>query len=186
MPKDIRPTISLDVDDCIADFVFAVGRKLGPPTKPGAYTLTEMFADSPVQAKALIHDAEFHSMLPPVSGAVAGVRQMVKSTGAEVCYVSSRLPEFGTLTRAWLWHWRFPQGRVFCVGKTAGSKADCIKAQGASLSIDDNPAALDEIKLLTVSEPVVFDRPWNAGYEAMRMRGWDDWRRICAEAGLEI
>ena len=182
--KDSRLLISLDVDDCIADFMGAAILKLGPPAVPDARNLVAMYPDREHEAWALISNGEFHAGLLPVEGAPEAVREMATATDAELCYVSARLPEFGTLTRAFLWHWRFPQGRVFCVGRLNGNKADRIKELGVSISIDDSVTALDEILLLTMVEPIVFDRPWNENYEAIRMNGWKDWRRALSEAGL--
>ena len=183
--KDNRLLISLDVDDCIADFVGAAILKLGPPAVPNARNLVAMYPDREDEARALIADGEFHYGVPPFFGTPEGVREMAAGTDCDIVYVSARLPEFGTLTRAWLWHWRFPMGKVFCVGRLNGNKADRIKELGVSISIDDSVVALDEISLLTMADPVVFDRPWNAGYEAVRMHGWQDWRRALKEAGIQ-
>ena len=184
--KNSRLCISTDIDDVVADFISAAILKLGPPAVPDARNLVAMYPDRESEARLLISDGEFHYGVPPLAGAPEGIREMVTGADCDIVYVSARLPEFGTLTRAWLWHWRFPMGKVFCVGRLNGNKADRIKELGASISIDDSVVALDEISLLTVAEPIVFDRPWNASYEAVRMHGWQDWRRALKEAGIQI
>ena len=166
--------LALDVDDTCANFMGPATAVLGPSLLTGAHSLRDMYPDQPDQVQTLLSDGSFYAGLPAMDGAARAIGELT-GLGFRVFYISARPSALDWITRDWLFWNGFPQGAVHCVGRAGGRKAGLIKLLDIDIAVDDYPAALDEIRLLSSAKAVVMDRDWNQDYHDIpRLMHWDD------------
>ncbi len=185
----------IDVDAIVADTVNEIVRHLN-----GRFALTlrlddvveyyvdKWLGDRPDLAELrtrLLYESEFYDGLPPLAGAVEGVRALAAT--APICFITARPPEFHAVTTAWLSRHGFPtHAPVYCCEQKATLAAEL----GLTHFVEDSPGQAQRLAQagLTV---FLFAYPWNrhlaagsayagdggernAAGRLVRVQGWPD------------
>lgn len=153
------PKIGLDIDDVIADFTGAFGKKFGFPEPENwrfTYNLKECF-------KEICATKDFYVNLP------------VKINPADIpfephCYITSRsIPV--EWTQEWLEKNNFSCKPVYCV-PFEESKLDIAKKSGIDIFVDDKFTAFAELNNAGICT-YLFDNPHNRRYDVGYKRIYD-------------
>ncbi len=164
--------IVVDVDDVLADTFGAFEDRFGQAADASAENLDTMFPGADV--RSVFDDIEFHTEIPPIDGAAAGVDWLIES-GHQATYLSSRSPMVEETTRLWLRRWGFPDLPLRCLGRD--SKMSSLRSDPYDLLIDD------QLRYLTIAKErgiraIAFANPWNSTWSADRVDGWDELRAV--------
>ncbi len=186
----------IDVDAIVADTVSEIVRRLNGQFALALclddvleYYVDKWLRDRPDLAELrtrLLYEDEFYGCLPPLAGAVAGVRAL--AAAAPAYFITARPQEFHAVTTAWLARRGFPpQIPVLCNGEKATLAAEL----GLTHFVEDAPGQAQRLAQagLTV---FLFDYPWNrqlaeggpayaadggereAAGRIIRVQGWPD------------
>ena len=182
MPKKAKPIILVDMDGVLADFdsgFIAIWKERHPnkPYIPADQRTTFYSTDQyPLRHRPLVwnimRESGFFTKLPPIEGAIKGVKDLARS-GFEVFFCSSPLiPNRTSASDKYSW-----------IGKHFGRKwlsklilaPDKTLVDGAIL-IDDRP----EIKGVRKPtwEHVLYDQPYNREVKERRRLSWANWRDV--------
>jgi hypothetical protein len=141
------------------------------------------------QLMELAHEVDFLAALEPTPGAVAALKQL-RDEAHEVVIVTGRPSSCHAGSVAWLKYYELEWVEVIYVDKYG--RAPKILPPDAppmltlehfyqlsfDLAIDDSPAALDLLAVLDNCRILIYDRPWNRGYqpqgEMLRCGSWAD------------
>jgi len=174
-------TVYVDFDDVLsetarrlADIVAERFGRRTPFEQIHSFDLGISFGLQPHEQDILIqlfHDADMLASIPPVAGAVEGLRAWA-AAGCIVHVVTGRPPETHDASRAWLERHAVPYADITFVDKYGRGHADVagvrqmtladLQACHFALVVDDSP---DMVRLLANRPEIpiaVFDRPWNA------------------------
>jgi hypothetical protein len=158
--------IIVDVDDVLADTFGAIENHFGKAADVTGENLKLYFPNSDVES--IIYTVDFNAALPPLDGAVEGVRWLLDA-GYSARYLSSRPPELENPTREWLRRWQFPDIPLQCVGRE--TKKEILRSDPYDLLIDDM------LSYLTIARDrgkraIAFTNPWNTGWNDLEVVGW--------------
>ena len=160
--------IIVDVDDVLADTFGAIEDRFGKAADVTGENLQLYFPGADV--KSVIHSVEFNAAIPPLDGAVEGVRWLLDA-GHSACYLSSRPSSLELPTKDWLRRWQFPEIPLQCVGRE--KKQEALRSDPYDLLIDDM------LSYLTIARDrgkrvIAFTNPWNAGWNDLEVAGWHE------------
>ncbi len=156
-----------------------------------SFDLDKSFGLNPAEQQslfALFHDARVLQAIPPVPGAVDGMRAWA-AAGCAVQVVTGRPPETQAASHAWLEAHGMPYAGITFVDKYGRGHGTVPEARqmtlaeiGActfDLAVDDSPDMVRFLAAHACMPIVVFDRPWNSGLEedglrpdVVRCRNW--------------
>ncbi len=143
----------------------------------------------------LAHEIEFLEHLEPVPGAVEALKRLLEM-GHEVVIVTGRPSYCHEGSLRWMKRFGLESLEIIYVDKY--DRAPKVTPEGAppmlsldefnrlsfDVAIDDSPAALDLLVALGNCRILIYDRPWNRGYQAsgniQRCSEWVDILR-CVE-----
>jgi len=159
-----------------------------------SFDLGESFGLAPPELERFMeaaHRPENLRRLRPMEGA-RGVLSGWRARGFEVCVVTGRPPGTAAASSAWLEAHGMPCDRLFFVDKYRRLppgpellELDALAGMDFSLAIDDAPVMLEFLAEAVPSPLIVFDRPWNAGFEprgrssrVFRCGSWEEIGRL--------
>ncbi len=186
------PVIAVDFDDVTAGFNLAfstfMNRMIGTNIAFEAINTFDMVALYGLEEKVLMdHVRHFlhheHHTIEPIPFAVKSLRTMRRRFDPQM--VTSRCESLTDITSGWIaehavgafsaLHFTNGFGTKFPERKR--TKTEVCQAIGARVLVDDHVGNAIEVSKAGI--PVLlFDRPWNRGYEASGVVRVDSWHRV--------
>ena len=165
--------VVVDLDEVCAKFMKYMTDIYGDPVRWDTYKLSDMFPDHARKVYNTVDDPATYKDLLPVPGAVDGANMLHKYLGLELIYVTARPKAAEAVTLIWLDNKGFPNSDNLVVTSTHDEKVDLIKDMNPWSLIEDRGATV----LRTVNYvkyPLLYDRPWNRGFNLPRVLDWQD------------
>jgi uncharacterized protein len=127
----------------------------------------------------LFHDADMLAGIPPVPGAIEGMRAWAEA-GCQIEIVTGRPPVTAPVSQAWLRDYQVPYHGILFVdkyqrghGPVSGVRQlnrEALSSCQYALIVDDSPDIIRFLEAETDMQLVLFDRPWNRALDVEKMR----------------
>lgn len=120
------------------------------------------------RAKEILEEAK------PLPGAVAFVKRLVKE-GHKVILTTSQPVGLEQFTLNWIHKHKIPYHAIAFVHSGTGVDKSFVKG---NVLLDDGEHNLKAERLSDTTIPICFDRPWNQGWQGLRVHSYDEFLGI--------